>query len=119
MRADREEGADGRQVVEHAAIVPPRNRAPGGQGWPETAGTGSGALSSPGSLRHGGTSRNRSSKEPNTSATVSQISAWLMMPVATPIVDWMVREKISGPSGATSRPAALFSAARMSSRPDS
>jgi hypothetical protein len=42
-----------------------------------------------------------------------------MMPVAMPIVDWMVREKISGPSGATARPAALFSAARMSSRPDS
>ena len=35
------------------------------------------------------------------------------MPVAMPIVDWMVREKISGPSGATGRPAALFSAARM------
>ncbi len=42
-----------------------------------------------------------------------------MMPVATPTVDWMVREKISGPSGATGRPAALFSRASQLSRPDS
>ena len=42
-----------------------------------------------------------------------------MMPVAMPMVDWIVREKISGPSGATGRPAARFSLARMPSRPDS
>ena len=33
-----------------------------------------------------------------------------MMPLATPKVDWMVRLKISGPSGATERPAAVLSA---------
>ena len=35
------------------------------------------------------------------------------MPDPMPIVDWMVREKTSGPSGATARPAALFRASRM------
>ena len=42
-----------------------------------------------------------------------------MIPVATPMVDWIDREKISGPSEAIGRPAAWFSAARTASRPDS
>jgi hypothetical protein len=42
-----------------------------------------------------------------------------MIPVAIPTVDWIDREKISGPSGAIGRPAAWFSAFRAASRPDS
>jgi hypothetical protein len=42
-----------------------------------------------------------------------------IMPTPTPIVDWIVRLKMSGPGGATGRPPALSSRAWAASRPDS